>query len=170
MLGEQVFDALGQRWTLLLGNAAQCGVEEQYNRGFFAVVSEAMPNVDPGTALAVVQAQAAGEQLPPELAERVAGALRGMRVSVLRDLAWHGLQRHHRGTTLDQVSDIIDDLGQEQFGEIIGAAIRAAQGKPDEAEAGGAAQGNRATRRSARSGQRSSSSGAKQGSTKPASG
>jgi hypothetical protein len=55
---------------------------------------------------------------------------------VLRDLAWHGLRRHHPTLSPDDVSDIIDDIGQEAFGEIIGSAIQAAQGKAK--EAGGA--------------------------------
>ena len=165
MLGEQTFDALGKRWTLFLGNAAQCAIEERYDRGFFAVVSDAMPNVDAATALAVMDAQSTGAALPRDVAERVAGALGGMRVSVLRDLAWAGLQRHHGEATPALVSDLIDDLGQERFGEIIGAAIRAAQGVGDDAEPG-----KPETLRRAPTGKRSSSNGAARASKKPASG
>lgn len=129
MIGEQVFDACGKRWTLLLGNAAQCGVEEQYDRGFFAVVSDAMPSVDAATAMAVAQSMSDGSALSPDVAEKAAGALRGMRLSVLRDIAFHGLRRHHPAVQPDDVSDIIDDLGHEAFGAIIGQAIQAAQGK-----------------------------------------
>ena len=165
MLGEQTFDALGQRWTLFLGNAAQCAIEERYDRGFFAVVSDAMPNVDAATAIALMDARATGAALPGDVAERVAGALGGMRVSVLRDLAWAGLQRHHGEVTPALVSDLIDDLGQEQFGEIIGGAIRAAQGVGDDAKPG-----KYKTPRRAPTGTRSSSSGVAQASKKPASG
>ncbi len=136
MIGEQTFDALGERFTLFLGNRAQCGIEEQYDRGFFAVVSDAMPNVDVATAMAVAQSMSTGEPLPPHIAERAATAMRGMRMSVLRDLAWHGLNRHHPDLTPDDVSDIIDDIGQEAFGEIIGRAVQAAQGKAKEAGTG----------------------------------
>jgi len=129
MIGKQVFDAGGQRWTLFLGNAAQCGVEEQYERGFFAVVADAMPDIDAQTAMAIAQAMSVGADLPPEAAAKATAALKGMRLSVLRDLAWHGLRRHHPDVTLDDVSDIIDDIGHERFGGIIGQAIQAAQGK-----------------------------------------
>ncbi len=133
MIGEQTFDALGKRFTLFLGNAAQCGIEQQYDRGFFAVVSDAMPNVDAATAMAVAQSMTTGEPLPAPIAERAATAMRGMRMTVLRDLAWHGLRRHHPDLSPDDVSDIIDDIGQEAFGEIIGRAIQVAQGKAKEA-------------------------------------
>lgn len=129
MLGEQVFDALGQRWTLFLGNSAQCSIEAQYDKGFFAVVSDAMPDVDAATALAVAQSMADGVPLPPAVAEKAAAALRGMRLSVLRDLAWHGLRKAHPLVTIDRVSDIIDDLGHEAFGEIVGKAVHAVQAK-----------------------------------------
>jgi len=174
MLGEQTFDALGGRWTLFLGNAAQCAVEEQYNKGFFAVVADAVPDVEPATAVALATAMSMGtpEQLRPDLLEKMAGAMRRVRLSVLRDLAWHGLRRHHPDITLDDVSDMTDELGQQRFGEIIGNAIRAAQGQPADDEESGddAPQGNRETRRSQRSGRRSSSNGAAPGMTKPASG
>jgi hypothetical protein len=174
MLGEQTFDALGERWTLFLGNAAQCAVEDQYNKGFFAVVADAVPDVDPSTAVALATAMSMGtpEQLRPDLLEKMAGAMRRVRLSVLRDLAWHGLRRHHPGVSLDDVSDMTDELGQQRFGEIIGNAIRAAQGKPSNDEEGGngAPKGNRQTRRSQRSGQRSSSNGAAPGTTNAASG
>jgi hypothetical protein len=160
MIGEQVFDAAGQRWTLFLGNAAQCAVEAHYDKGFFAVVSDAMPHVDAQTAMAVAQAMSAGTDLPADVADRAATAMRGMRLSVLRDLAYYGLQRRHPGTQLGVVSDIIDELGHERFGEIIGAAIAAAQGKRDDGEGGGdAAPGKSATRASGRTGKRSSSNG-----------
>jgi hypothetical protein len=128
MIAAQTFDALGQRWTLLLNNAAQCAVEEQYDKGFFAVIADAMPNLDPVTAAAVARSMSDGADLSPEVAFRAVEAMKGMRMSLLRDLAWHGLRRNHPGISLDDVSDIIDDLGQGPFGDIIGKAIRAAQG------------------------------------------
>lgn len=135
MIGEIVFDAGGQRWSLYLGNAAQCLIEEQYDRGFFAVLADALPSVDPAVALAVAESLASGSPVPAAIAAQAAEAMKGMRMSVLRDLAWAGLQRRHAGTTQAQVSDLIDDLGHQSFGEIIGRAIRAAQGQP-EAEVG----------------------------------
>ena len=158
MLGEQVFDAIGQRWTLFLGNAAQCAVEEQYDKGFFAVVADAVPDIDPETAFAIATAMSTGtaEGLTLSSLEKMNSAMRRVRLSVLRDLAWHGLQKHHPQVTLAQISDITDDLGQEAFGELIGNAIRAAQGKGDGEDA---APGKPGTRASGRTGRTSSASG-----------
>lgn len=138
MLGEQVFDAGGQRWTLFLGNAAQCAIEEQYDKGFFAIVADAVPDLDGETAVAIATAMSTGsaEGLPVGVLEKMAGAMRRVRLSALRDLAWHGLRKHHPSVTLADVSDIADELGQQRFGELIGNAIRAAQGKAEAEEAG----------------------------------
>ena len=137
MIAAQTFDACGERWTLLLGNAAQCAVEEQYDRGFFGVIADALPNIDPS--------------MLADPAAMVA-AMSALRVSVLRDLAWHGLRKHHPDITLADVSDIIDDLGQAAFGTMIGAAIRSAQGA-EVAEEG--AKGEGVTRKRGRTGTRS---------------
>lgn len=131
MIGEIVIDAGGKRWRLFLGNAARCAVEEQYDKGFFAVVADAIPNVDPATAMAIADAMSNGAVLPAGVAEKAAAAMRGMRLSVLRDLAMHGLAKHHPEVTADDVSDIIDEIGDEAFGDIMGRAIRAAQPKGD---------------------------------------
>lgn len=174
MLGAQTFDALDRRWTLFLGNAAQCAIEQQYEKGFFAVVADAVPDVDPATAVAIATAMSSGspEHVSADVLEKMAGAMRRVRLSVLRDLAWHGLSRFHPDVKLDDVSDMTDELGQQRFGEIIGSAIRAAQGKPGADGEGGddAKPGNRATRRSQRTGTRSSRSGAAPGTKKPRSG
>jgi hypothetical protein len=168
MLGAQIFDALGARWTLFLGTAAQCAVEEQYNRGFFAVVADAMPGLDAETAIAVAQSMSDGSALSPIMAARAAEALKGMRLSLLRDLAWHGLRRHHPGIEVDQVDEIIDDLGYARFGEVIGAAIQAAQGRggaeKGKGAGGDAAPGKPATPASGPIGSSSSSGGRKPGS------
>ena len=126
MRGDVVFDALGRSWTLRLGNAAQCAVEEHYDRGFFAVVADGMPDVDPQTAMAVAASMSDGSEMAPAVAAKAASALRNVKVSVLRELAFHGLRRAHPEITREVVSDMVDDLGDE-FGSIIGRAIRGAQ-------------------------------------------
>jgi hypothetical protein len=138
MRGEVVFEALGRSWTLRLGNAAQCAVEEQYNRGFFAVVADGMPGVDAQTAMAIAASMSDGVEMSPEIAAKAVTAMRGVRVSVLRDLAFFGLRRHHPEIVREVVSDIADDLGDE-FGVVIGKAIRGAQndgGSGDDAKKG----------------------------------
>jgi hypothetical protein len=158
MIGEQTFDAAGQRWTLFLGNAAQCAVEQHYGKGFFGVVADAIPDIDPETAFAIGTAMSTGKLDGLSLAaiEKMQAAMKTVRLSVLRDLAWYGLRRHHPDVTLDDVSDIADDLGHEAFGDIIGKAIRSAQGKGDGDDA---APGKSPIRKSGPRGKTSSASG-----------
>lgn len=147
MQGEVTFDVEGERYTLFLGNAAQCAIEEQFDMGFFAVVTDAMPNVAPHVAV------------NPELyPAEVLAATRGLRLSVLRDLAWHGLRRHHPDLQLDDVSDLIDGLGQAAFGEVIGKAIFASRDMGAGDQAGS---GKPATRGRARTGTPARKSGQK---------
>lgn len=169
MIGEQTFDAAGQRWTLFLGNDAQCAVEEHYNKGFFGVVADAIPDIDPETAFAIGTAMSSGklDGLSIAAVEKMQVAMRTMRLSVLRDLAWFGLREHHPDVTLRDVSRITDDLGHEAFGEIVGRAIRAAQGKGDGDDA---APGKRGTRASGPTGTTSSANGRERGSKPRASG
>ncbi len=156
MRGEVVFDAGGQRYTLFLGTAAQCAVEEQYDLGFFAVVTDALPNIEPHVALNP-------EAYPME----VLAATRMLRVGTLRDLAWHGLQRHHPGIEIAAVNEIIDDLGPSVFGEVIGRAIFATRdgGGSDKGGGGKATPGKSPTRARGRTGTPSKRNGPKQVST-----
>lgn len=131
MRGEIVFDALGQRWTLFLGTSARCAIEQQYDRGFFAVVADGMPDVDPETATAIALSMSEGAQMAPALAAKAVAALRGVKISVLRDLAWHGMRKHHPSVTPDLVDDIIDDIGDDRFGTVIREALQAAQAAPE---------------------------------------
>lgn len=114
MLGEVSFDALGGRWTMFLGNAAQCALEEHFDKGFFAILADAMPNIRP-------------DQLSDPVA--MMAAARHVRVSTLRDIAWFALQKHHASIGIEQVSDLIDDIGSETFGDLLGKAIASTQDK-----------------------------------------
>lgn len=114
MLGEVSFDALGARWTMFLGNAAQCAMEEHFDKGFFAVIADAMPNVTP-------------EEL--EDPEIMMAAARDVRVSTLRDIAWFAFHKHHNDITPDKVSDLIDAIGSGAFGDMLGKAIAGVQDK-----------------------------------------
>lgn len=119
MQGEIVFDAGGKRYTLFIGNAAQCDIEEQYDKGFFAIVTDAMPiGVPAHVALN-----------PEKYPEEIMAASRQLRMGVLRDLAWHGLRKHHPELQQADVSDLIDIMGQGPFGEMIGRAIFASRDK-----------------------------------------
>jgi hypothetical protein len=135
MRGQVPFDALGKRWTLFIGTAAQCGLEEEYDKGFFAILQDAMPSVG----LADVDDKA-----------KMAAAARGLRIGTLRSFALHGLAKHHPGTGMAEVNDIIDDLGFKRFGEIIGTAIAAAADRA--VEEGGPAPKKSSTRTRQRTG------------------
>lgn len=129
MRGEVPFDALDRRWTLFIGTAAQCALEAEHDKGFFAVLQDAMPSV----ALADVDDKA-----------KMAAAARDLRIGTLRSFAMHGLAKHHPNLQPAEVDDIIDDLGFHAFGEIIGTAIAAAADRA--AEEGGKAPGKPRTR------------------------
>ncbi|WP_037568775.1 hypothetical protein [Sphingomonas sp. S17] len=131
MRGEVVFEALGQRWTLFLGTSARCAIEQQYDRGFFAVVADGMPDVDPQTATAIALSMSEGAEMSPALAAKAVAALRGVKISVLRDLAWHGMRKHHPEVTPDLVDNIIDDIGDDRFGTVIREALQATQAAPE---------------------------------------
>ncbi|KZE09128.1 MULTISPECIES: hypothetical protein [Sphingomonas] len=111
MRGEVPFEALGGRWTLFIGTAAQCALEQEHDKGFFAILQDAMPSVGLGDV---------------EDKAKMAKAARDLRIGTLRSFALHGLAKYHCGLTVDQVDEIIDDLGFKRFGEIIGTAIAAA--------------------------------------------
>ncbi|EGI55067.1 hypothetical protein SUS17_2110 [Sphingomonas sp. S17] len=126
-----MFEALGQRWTLFLGTSARCAIEQQYDRGFFAVVADGMPDVDPQTATAIALSMSEGAEMSPALAAKAVAALRGVKISVLRDLAWHGMRKHHPEVTPDLVDNIIDDIGDDRFGTVIREALQATQAAPE---------------------------------------
>lgn len=111
MRGEVPFDAMGARWTLFIGTAAQCALEEEHDKGFFAILQDAMPSVGLGDVDDKV---------------KMAAAARDLRIGTLRSFALHGLAKHHPGIGMAEVNDIVDDLGFKRFGEIIGTAIAAA--------------------------------------------
>lgn len=132
-----------------------------------------MPSLDPATLLALLDARENGVPLSAEMAERAMAAGRAIRISTLREIAWAGMQRHHPGITLEQVSDLIDALGSQRFGEIVGNAIRAARGEAevgDDADRGNGATPLAPARKRGPTGKRSSRSGAGRGSRKVTSG
>lgn len=114
MLGEVSFDALSARWTMFLGNAAQCALEEHFDKGFFAILADSMPDLTV-------------DQLSDPAA--MMRAARNVRITTLRDLAWFALQKHHPDIDVTEVSDLIDAVGSEAFGSLLARAIAGAQDK-----------------------------------------
>lgn len=136
MRGEVKFEALGKSYIIYLGTAAQCAIEEEFDRGYFAVVAEAVPDLSPEDAYAMAVAMSNGTIPAAPVAQRATQAMRNVRKKTLRSLAYHGLQKHHPTITIDEVNSIIDDLTDDPFGEIMGRALRGAQGEPSSEEAG----------------------------------
>jgi 2-keto-3-deoxy-6-phosphogluconate aldolase len=48
-------------------------------------------------------------------------------MTLMRAVFWGGLQHHHDGATLRDAADIIDELGNEEAGRLIGAGFNLAQ-------------------------------------------
>jgi hypothetical protein len=54
-----------------------------------------------------------------------------MRPTHLRALMWAGLQKYHRGVTIDQAGDLVDALGIVEAMRIVGEAVTAAFPAPE---------------------------------------
>jgi hypothetical protein len=52
-------------------------------------------------------------------------------LSLVRLVFWASLQSHHPGTTLSQCNDLIDEVGVQEAGVLIGKAFQAASPKKD---------------------------------------
>ena len=85
--------------------------------------------------MAIALSMSEGAEMSPALAAKAVAALRGVKISVLRDLAWHGMRKHHPQVTPDLVDDIIDDIGDDRFGTVIREALQATQPTPEAADA-----------------------------------
>lgn len=49
-----------------------------------------------------------------------------VKLSLLRMIFWAALQKHHKGTTIEECDDLIDDIGITEAGPLIGRAFQAA--------------------------------------------
>lgn len=55
-------------------------------------------------------------------------------LKLMRAVFWGGLQQHHDGTTLAECDDLIDELGGQRVGELIGQAFSLARPKAKEGD------------------------------------
>ena len=121
-LDEKRFTALGVEWTARFTFNATCAVEEDTGESFYAVAAPFLTAIDKGDA---------------DNPEKVLAALGARKNSVIRLLLFHALADKH-DVTLEQVGDIIGDIGFQEAMGIVLWAIGKALGAGDEDEEGNA--------------------------------
>ena len=109
--GEVSFAALGQTWTMKLGNGAVRHIENETGKPF--------------------------AQVGAELSDETKAS-----ITLLTQVFCAALQRHHPGVTVEDCDDIIDEIGHQKVGELLGEAVQLMQPK---AAKGGAERPRKAT-------------------------
>lgn len=129
-LDEKRFTALGVEWTARFSFNATCAVEDDTGESFYAVAAPFLTAIDKGDA---------------DKPEKVLAALGTRKNSVIRLLLFHALAVNHE-ITLEEVGDIIDDIGFQEATGLVLWAIGKALGASEDGEEGNAPT-NRAARR-----------------------
>lgn len=136
-LDEKRFTALGVEWVARFDFNATCAIEEETGKGFYEFVGPLM-----------VQLNADDANDPA----KVFAAIKGIRQSDIRLVMFHALSGAH-DVTLDQVGDIIQDLGAAGAMGIVAWAIAQAMAPGGDAEPEGNGKtpptGNRQQRKAA---------------------
>jgi hypothetical protein len=121
-LDEKRFMALGQEWIARFGFNAQCAIEEETGKGFYAFVAPMLIQLD------------ADDAAEPA---KVMAALSGLRKTDMRLILRHALSEAH-DIAIDEVGDIIQDIGDAKAMEVVAWAIaRAMPAAGDDEEAEG---------------------------------
>lgn len=122
-LDEKRFRALGQEWICRFDFNATCAIEEETGKGFYEFVAPML-----------IQLDAEDAQNPVKVLQ----AITGLRQSNIRLVLFHALSGAH-DVTLEQVGDIIQDIGTaETMGIIAWAIAQAMPGAGSQGEEGGA--------------------------------
>ena len=136
-LDEKRFKAMGVEWTARFTFNATCAIEEDTGESFYAVAAPFLTAIVKGDA---------GDP------EKVLAALGQRKNSVIRLLLFHALADKH-DVTLEQVGDIIGEIGfQEAMGIVlwaIGKALGAGDTEGEEGNAPKPPAPNRTARRAA---------------------
>jgi len=136
-LDEKRFMALGVEWTARFDFNATCAIEEETGKGFYEFVGPLMVQLD------------AKDANDPA---KVFAAIKGIRQSDIRLVMFHALSGAHE-VTIDEVGDIIHDLGTAGAMGIVAWAIAQAMAPGGDAEPEGNAKtlpsGNRQQRKAA---------------------
>lgn len=112
--GTVTFEYDGKTYTAFFGFRAMKSVETHYDLPFFQALQKAMPSLRPEDA---------------DDAEKVAAAGASIRMTEIGRLFQFALLKHHPDITEDDIEDMIDDLGFERAGAILGDAVAAAVSK-----------------------------------------
>jgi len=109
--GLVTFEAAGEKFTAVFGFKAMKAVEAHYDLPFFQALQEALPSLSPEDANDPAKVAAAGASI---------------RMSAVGKLLECALMKHHPGLSEDDIDDIVDEIGIEAVGGIIGDAVSAA--------------------------------------------
>jgi hypothetical protein len=109
--GLVTFEAGGERYTAVFGFKAMKAVEAHYDLPFFQALQQAMPDLS------------AEEAQDPA---KVAAAGASVRMTAVGKLFEAALMKHHPGLTEDQVDNLIDEIGIEAAGDILGRSVSSA--------------------------------------------
>lgn len=112
--GLVTFEAAGKKFTAVFGFKAMKAVEVYYDKPFFRAIQSAMPSISP---------EDAGDKA------KIAEASADIKFSDVGALFGFALLRHHPELTEQDVEDLIDEIGLETAGEVIGNALSAAMTK-----------------------------------------
>ena len=103
--GEIEFEALGQSWRGALDTNARCSMEDEFDKGFPAIVMDTFGITDPSDA---------------NDPNKVMAAARRLEFRVVRAFLFHGLKERQPDLTVGTVGKIMDDLGEKRAMEIVG--------------------------------------------------
>jgi hypothetical protein len=109
--GVVTFEAAGEQFTAVFGFRAMKTVETHFDQPFFIALQSAMPEL------------AAEDADDPEKIMEAGTKVRISHVGVLFEAA---LAKHHPGLSAEDIEDLIDEIGLEQAGEIIGKTVASA--------------------------------------------
>jgi hypothetical protein len=103
--GEIEFEALGKAWRGALDTNARCSMEDEFEKGFPAIVMDTFGITNPEDA-----------NDPAKVME----AARRLEFRVVRSFLFHGLKERQPDLTVNMVGKIMDDLGERRAMEIVG--------------------------------------------------
>lgn len=132
-LDEKRFTALGQEWIARFDFNATCAIEAETGKGFYEFVGPLMIQLDENDA-----------QDPA----KIFAAIKGLRQSDVRLVLYHALSGAHE-VSLEDVGDIIQDIGTADAMGIVAWAIAQAMAPGGVPEGNAPAKPNRRTPRAA---------------------
>ena len=118
------FEAAGKMFTAVFGFRAMKAVEAHYDLPFFKALQRAMPSLRPEDAADPVKIAEAGASVS---------------MTAVGKLFECALLKHHPDLTEADIEDMVDELGLERVGAILGDSVSAALVKDKEGDGKSAA-------------------------------